>query len=568
MNVVQIISAALLCLLLALVPSPPAAAAALADSGGSTAASEFRDAVLPYARATAAHAALAAPMPAAQPLRQRWDSRYRQNHWSIAVTLYRQGRKIGQGAAREPRLTDSLQHATERALADTGLRAIDADTLNSLVFKIAFAYPPGRAFSIIEADGKGLELLGNRIALRQLDTALIRQRIAAGGQYLLGVMDPELHGFFKKYDAQQDRRSPVLRTIYSASSLYTLLKLRRYTGDQQLDRNFEPIAGFLLSMQKTSGENAGGFYYAYRKDSGEKTCRLVVGTASKTIFTLLELHRFYAGDDTYLAAARHAGDWLLGMIEADGRVMSAATCEGDSWHYDHRHSLLYTGQVLTALSRLYGVSRDPRYLAGASRIAQYLMATVARQGAFLGDDFRPPNTISTSWVTLALIDYAKINPDPLYPRVVQRTAAAILARQIHSADDAYNHGRYLDTMTTSGNGWINEVMGELYGFCNRRQLSGCRDYRDAMLLTSRWLLQNTYTPAGSYDLANPAPANGGFVRNYISHAVRTDAVCHGLNSLIALMNDTAPDARVLLTLPERPFEETLGLLRIGSGGGP
>jgi hypothetical protein len=548
------------CLLCALLP---AVATADTDKQARSAAA-FRDDVIGYARAAAQHTLLGAAQPDAQTLQQRWDTQYRQTRWSVTATLYHRGASIGEGAASAPRLAQSIEQAIARALPAIELSGFGGGDLPSMRIKLAFAYPPDRTFAVIEQNGRGLELLGDRIALRQLDTTLVDAQIAAGQRYLLGAMHPELHGFAKKYDAARDRRSTVLRTVYSASGLYTLLQVERYRHDPELEPHFRPIAAFLLSMQKSEGENAGAFYYAYDAATQEKTCRLVVGTAAKSIFALLELHRVYA-DATYLTAAQRAGNWLIEMIEPDGHVASEANCTLGEWHYRRRHSLLYAGQVLSALSRLAAATGEQRYRDGADRIAHYMTAAVAEQGAWLGDEFRAANSISTSWVTMALIDYAKINRAPIYRELIQQTAAAILARQIRAGDDAYNHGRYLDTMTSSGNGWVNEVMGELYRFCRAENLSDCGAYREAMILSGRWLLQSAYTPASRYALSNPGRAEGGFARSFVQRSVRTDAVCHGVNSLIALMRSVEPEQKILLTLPERSFEETLGLLRIGSG---
>ncbi len=40
---------------------------------------------------------------------------------------------------------------------------------------------------------------------------------------------------------------------------------------------------------------------------------------------------------------------------------------------------------------------------------------------------------------------------------------------------------------------------------------------------------------------------------FSEEAVRTDAVCHGGNSLVGLLEITSND--VLISIPERPFEE-------------
>ncbi|WP_019217891.1 glycoside hydrolase family 76 protein [Legionella tunisiensis] len=276
----------------------------------------------------------------------------------------------------------------------------------------------------------------------------------------------------------------------------------------------------------------------------------------------MELYRFYH-DEAYLTAAIRAGDWLLTMVKDDGHVVSGVRCKLDHWNYNQKQSFLYSGQVLSALSRLYLTTNDQRYYDAASKIAKHMAIAANKQGDFVGDDFRTPNTISTSWVLMALIDYSKINNTPLYHKVISKAASAILARQIHDRHDAYNHGRYLDTMATSGNGWINEVMGELHQFCLSQGRSDCKQYRDAMILTSRWLLQNAYTEASSYDVKNPSQAIGGFMRDFVSQTIRTDAVCHGVNSLISLLTMIGQQNQHLITLAERPFEETIGLLRIG-----
>ena len=120
-------------------------------------------------------------------------------------------------------------------------------------------------------------------------------------------------------------------------------------------------------------------------------------------------------------------------------------------------------------------------------------------------------------------------------------------------------------MSTSGNGWINEVMGELHQLCSAEAFTDCNVYKHAVIYTSRWLLQNSYTVANSYAIVNPAVAQGGFIRNLVKSSVRTDAVCHGVNGWIGLMQMLKPDENELLSLPERGFDETIDLLRIGKG---
>ena len=103
-----------------------------------------------------------------------------------------------------------------------------------------------------------------------------------------------------------------------------------------------------------------------------------------------------------------------------------------------------------------------------------------------------------------------------------------------------NLGRFDGTMASSGNGWINEVLGELYTYGNAEGWRGCAKYKEAMILVSRWLIQNTYSPENTYFLKQPEKAFGGLIRNRSEEVIRTDAVCHGVNGYIMLY-DALPD---------------------------
>lgn len=525
----------------------------------------FRNQIIQFIRAAAVDNIAALPQKTLDELDSKWNNHYQKTDWSVHISVYHQGIKMDEGSARGAHLADTLQRATEAALAWHHAQRLSAEELNQYRFKVTFDYYPARLYSFIEYEEQGLELTGKLVAVRTLDSSLLAQQITRSQNYLLRVMHPQLYGFFKFYNAAEDKPETLLRTIYSASSLYTLLKLYAFNNDPQLEQKFKPIASFILSNQLKQGPNAGGFYYGYNPAKKTFTCKVVVGTASKTIFTLLELNRFYTNEPGYLKAAQRAGDWLLTMVHQDGKVTPVASCDKGSWQYQQKQSLLYSGQVLSALSRLYAVTRDPRYKATASRIAQHFVQLVNEQGTLLGDDFRPANSISTSWVMMSLIDYAKINDDPKYRNIIEQLAEKILSRQIINKEDIYSNGRYLDAMTTSGNGWINEVMGVLHDFCKSRSMANCHQYQQAMVLTSRWLVQNAYSRENTYNVKNPAIAIGGFITNFTTQTVRTDAVCHGVNSLINLLTLVGTDEQVLVDIPERPLQEVLPLLRAGNG---
>jgi hypothetical protein len=137
----------------------------------------------------------------------------------------------------------------------------------------------------------------------------------------------------------------------------------------------------------------------------------------------------------------------------------------------------------------------------------------------------------------------------------------VLWRQILDSADRFDHGRFLDTMSSSGNGWINEVIGALQLSCIARGQPRCDRYLAPMVASSRWLLQNSYNAANSLLLVNPPRAEGGMIGSIRRSAVRTDAVGHALNGLLSLALAKHGDPGPWLQMPERRFDEVLILLR-------
>lgn len=220
----------------------------------------------------------------------------------------------------------------------------------------------------------------------------------------------------------------------------------------------------------------------------------------------------------------------------DGRVVSEVLKRGSTqqWESVPKHSVLYSSETLSALSRLHFYTKEKHWHEAAKRIATRLIDQAKRQGLVLSDDYRRPNTISTSWLAMSLLDYTAAHPDPAIEDLIFATAQQVVYRQIHFPNNLLENGRYFDTWATSGNGWMNEVLIEVHRRCQTRGRADCQNIRDAIDRSARWLVQNTYSHANSYHLPRPDRALGGSIRNSKVEAVRTDAVCHAANSLIGL----------------------------------
>lgn len=508
-------------------------------------------------------------------------------NWELDITIYHQGevRAAGGSKAKDEILPLALEEATLNALEEAHQK-LSQDDLEEAIFLITFSYPPhfftqvdnlfqliprfeyyyshsfcldDRSFSFIEYEGEGKELIEGLVIIRSLDKQLMLERIEQGKEFLFRAMDEDEHGFYKRYDTEDDYFGSRLHTVYTASIVYTLLKIYDFDHDERILAGIPGWADFLLSMQSKDEGTYGAFHYSYYPPSETKEKSFPVGTTALSIFTLLDLFE-RTDDSSYLESAKLGGDWLTTMQRPDG-VMYAYKNEasGGEWAYGENESLLYNGQVLSALSRLYIATGEARYYEVAERIAQHFSARVEKEGCFLGDDYRWANPISSAWVAMSLLDFYRINQEDYYKDIILKCSGELLERQPKNISNPLYSGSWYRAYSTSGNGWLAEVMMTMYRFCQEQNTDGCDEYKEAIIRVIRWIIQNTYSEENTFFLREPGKAIGGIFWNYEERYVRTDSLCHALNAYAGMMGDW--EDGTLLSLPEQPIGVILSQLR-------
>lgn len=461
----------------------------------------------------------------------------------VVVGMWAEGKQIGHGRSEADEGCDALEEATRAALASSGL---PRKRLGHVRFSVEFTHLD---VAMIEFGAGGVELVKGLVPVRSLDRARIRRHIDEGRAYLLRMIDAQRGGVHKYYHADTDAFEDRLHTIYTASTIFTLLAIHAWNHDESLRGPIEQSGRFLLSMQRIAPGHAGHGAFHYSVDlRGQREPLFVVGTTAKSIFTLIKLHEF-SKDGKYLDAARLAAEWLMTMQAADGSVAAKLQLDAQGQlQEDEQESTLYTGQLLSALSRLYVATGDERYREAAARTAGWLLDKHAREGCYVGDEYRTANPVSSSWLILSLFDYAKASGDADVRATAYACADTLLAKQIDAPEDLDRHGRWAGSLSSSGNGWLAEVYALLYRECSALDSQRCDEYREAVIRLFRVLMQHTYTPESSFAAKRPATAQGGLFWNTRERYVRTDSVCHALNAFV-YMFDELPEGG-LLELPE------------------
>ncbi|MFC1984544.1 terpene cyclase [Chloroflexota bacterium] len=503
--------------------------------GGSN---RFRNLTIQFVRAVAENYFDGQPTQYPEELEVRGD-------WEVYITIYHQGeiKGEGEGKGKDEKLPLVLKEAMQNALEERP-QNLDKENIKEARFLVSF---PDQSFSFIEYNGEGKELIENLVITRRLDKELILQNIEQGKEFLLRAEHKGEHGFYKKYDVLNDDLGNRLHTVYSASIIYTLLKIYDFDKDERILAGIPVWADFLLSMQSKGKETYGAFHYSYYFNSEEKEPRFVVGTTALSIFTLLNLYD-RTGDPQYLESAKLGGDWLTTMQKSDGWMKAYKEYKNEGWVYGEKKSLLYNGQVLAALSRLYNVTGEGRYYDAAEKIAQQFTEKVEKEGSYLGDDYRSKNPISSAWVVMSLLDFYKVNPDEYYKDMIFRCSGELLKKQKQDTNKPLYYGTWERAYSTSGNGWLAEVMVEVYKFCQEQNIGGCDKYKEAAIKVTWWVIQNTYSEENTFFLKEPQKAIGGSFWNYENLYIRTDSVCHAVNAYVGIINDL--EDGLLLSIPE------------------
>jgi len=470
--------------------------------------------------------------------------------WKAEITLYYNGAIKGEGAAEKEVLSQAVESATIASLDDDRARALKEGDIGKIQFLVQLTTPSKEHLSFIGSNGKGIEILDVKnsiVAVRSLTKDILREKINQGKEFLLSIENPQEHGFYKYYHVlEEEKLEPRLHTVYSASIIYTLLYVYEFDKDERILEKLSDWADFLLKMQNRNKDDKyyGAFSYSYYLDTREKEKKYVIGTSALSIFTLLRLYE-YTGEEKYLDSAKLAGDWLLTMQNDDGTMNPYVRYRDGRWYHGTKESFLYEGQTLSSLSKLYQATGEKKYYEAAKKIAERFASKIEEAGGeYIVDEYRALNPISNSWPVMSLMDFYKATGEKEFKDIVFQHSQKVLENQYNDPSDLENYGRWKDAYSTSGNGWIGEVMAETYRLCLKEGRDDCEKYKTAVIKVIRWIIQHTYSEDNTFYLENPDEVIGGIFWDKNDKYIRTDSICHGVNGYVRMM-DYLPEGTLL-----------------------
>lgn len=353
---------------------------------------------------------------------------------------------------------------------------------------------------------------------------LARERVILGTTWLTGVVQ-ENGMFHYIYDPATDQYvDDSYNEVRHAGTLYALYQAYGAFPDDTILVGAERAVGF-IDTQSMAVEGAGRAYV------DPLDGRTSLGGQALAIVAMLERRRV-------TAAADHDD-----LIDDLARFMLSMEMPNDPGHffstYDYQTkdrlerptSAFYPGETLLALTRLAQQFPDGPYLDAAKREAGYQIHRADGDLPKLGTVPRDDH-----WLTIALGELYRLDPNPDYLTVAYLEADRMIANQ-YTADDGYpvriggakRDGPIGYTSTaTKGEALVAAWAAAAY--------AGDQASVDRISLAARrnaqFQLRVQYIPENSGLMPRPDRVIGGWAAGPVDPSIRIDYVQHNISALI------------------------------------
>jgi hypothetical protein len=258
-----------------------------------------------------------------------------------------------------------------------------------------------------------------------------------------------------------------------------------------------------------------------------------IGGQALSLLAVLERRRV-TGETNYDGLIEDLGKFLLAMEMTDepGRYF---------FSYDHPTRKLstepdvvyYPGECLLALTRLAQQFPDGPYLDAAKRAAQYLVYERDGNLPAIGEAPREDH-----WLTIALGELYRLNPDPGYQTVAYLIADLMISKQ-YTADDGYpdkiGGARKTSAISYTSTATKGEAIVAAWALAKYAADQPAIDrFALAAQRNAQFQMRVQYTELNTELFPTPSRLIGGWPGSPVDQSIRIDYVQHNISVLIEL----------------------------------
>ena len=368
------------------------------------------------------------------------------------------------------------------------------------------------------SDGKDSFSLyrGHRQVQVVTESSLLENATAAS-QYLIRSMNGNGR-FVYSYLPKSDREKEDYNILRHAGTTFSLLQLYKTTGEvAYLDAARKAIQYLMTFVRPCS------------LDQLTLSCVVEGGHVKLggNALALVALTKYVdlTNEQRYLPTLRNLGEWIVRSQGKDGRFNIHKQSQPEGATNDFVSSY-YPGEAILALTRLYAIDPDPRWLDAAQRAAQYLIAV--RDGNKSIDQLEHDH-----WLLYGLNALYRQRPNPMYLDHTLKIVQAIQRAQHRSVYYADWLGGYYRPPRTTPTATRSEGLWAAYQLLSKNGYEKeSKAVFEALSLGVRFVLKNQFQPESALYLKDPQRVLGGFRQHLTNFEIRIDYVQHALSAML------------------------------------
>ncbi|KQC08907.1 MAG: hypothetical protein APR62_03795 [Smithella sp. SDB] len=351
---------------------------------------------------------------------------------------------------------------------------------------------------------------------KKVSSREIKEALLLAGEYLKNAVRDD-GSFVYEYYPPTNKVSPYYNMLRHAGTIYAMVELYNLTNDKTLLKKIQKVITFLIGNLKSTKVKDQNVLVAIDYDN------IKLGGNALAILALAEYIKVTETRE-YLETAQKLARWIQATQASDGSFLihkqnfTTKKISGFISNY-------YPGEAIYALTSLYKIDKNKKWLDTAEKAAHYLI--LVRDGG------KTPEQLNQDhWLLYGLNELYRLSPQKIYYEHALKITEAILndQRKDPSDDDAgsFDKPAYSTASATRIEG-LSASYQLVKDFGTKKELEAIFN---GIYLGIQFLLKNQITEETVKQKKWPAKAVGGFQENSDIPNIRIDCVQHNVSALL------------------------------------